>query len=33
MYTEVCQIFYSAWYQNRKKCNKWTQNVTNEHKV
>jgi hypothetical protein len=22
-----------AWYQNRKKCIKWTQNVPNEHKM
>jgi hypothetical protein len=20
-----CQIFLGAWYQNRKKCTKWTQ--------
>jgi hypothetical protein len=27
-----CQIFHGAWYQNPKKCTKWTQNVPNGHK-
>jgi hypothetical protein len=27
-----CQIFLGAWYQNRKKCTKWTQNV-NGYKI
>jgi hypothetical protein len=27
-----CQIFLGAWYQNRKKCTKWTQTV-NGYKI
>jgi hypothetical protein len=27
-----CQIFLGAWYQDWKKCTKWTQNVPNGHK-
>jgi hypothetical protein len=26
-----CQIFHCSWYQNRKKCTKWTQNVPYGH--
>jgi hypothetical protein len=28
-----CQIFLGTWYQNRKKCTKWTQNEPNGHKI
>jgi hypothetical protein len=28
-----CQIFLGAWYQNWKKCTKWTQNIPNVHKI
>jgi hypothetical protein len=27
-----CQIDLGLWYQNRKKCTRWTQNVPNGHK-
>jgi hypothetical protein len=27
-----CQIVLGTWYQNRKKCTKWTQNVANPPK-
>jgi hypothetical protein len=32
-FEQGCQIFLGTWYQNRKKCTKWTQNVPNGHKI
>jgi hypothetical protein len=31
--SQGCQIFLGAWYENWKKCTKWTQNVPNGHKI
>jgi hypothetical protein len=28
-----CQIFHGTWYQNGKKCTKWTQNVPKDDKI
>jgi hypothetical protein len=28
-----CQIFLGTWYQTRKKCTKWIQNVQNCRKI
>jgi hypothetical protein len=28
-----CQIFLGTLYHTRKKCTKWTQNLTNGHKI